>query len=121
MNGFFHNITCRLFLQVGVAEEVHYHIIDGLVQDGSNSSALAMGLLQFGIKPSMQDCSKYSALAMELLQSCTMPSMYLKRYFLFDTEETTFIYSIQWYLWLPLKWLAFNINVYILSVASKLR
>ena len=47
---------------MGVAEEVHYYIIQGLVQDGSNFSALAMGLLQFVIKPSMQDCSNSSAL-----------------------------------------------------------
>ena len=43
--------------------------IDGLVQDCTNSSALAMELLQFFT----QDCTNSSALAMELLQFCTKP------------------------------------------------
>ena len=65
--------------------------INGLVQDCSNSSALAMELLQscneplicctrlqylksVNISPAyLQDCSNSSALAMELLQSCTEP------------------------------------------------
>ena len=78
--------------------------VKGLVQDCSNSSALAMELLQACTKPSMcitstisshllkntnfwflahwcehymdglvQDCSNSSALAMELLQACTKP------------------------------------------------
>ena len=50
------------------------HQFNGLVQDCSNSSALAMELLQSCTKPSsdglVQDCSNSSALAMELLQSC---------------------------------------------------
>ena len=78
---------------------------DGLVQDCSNSSELAMELLQCCTKPSIyffyffsayffyffstwswkiipyfdglvQDCSNSSELAMELLQSCTKPSIY---------------------------------------------
>ena len=58
--------------------------IDGLVQDCSNSSALAMELLQSCTKPIdglVQDCSNSSALAMELLQSCTKPSeWYFQKY-----------------------------------------
>ena len=78
---------------------------DGLVQDCSNSSALAMELLQSCTDPSIytmmmssnnpvsqfvetaigedhfdglvQYCSNSSALAMELLQSCTDPSIYI--------------------------------------------
>ena len=62
------------------------HNIDGLVQDCSNSSALAMELLQSCTKLSIcriyvdglaQDCSNSSALAMELLQSYTKPSNYV--------------------------------------------
>ena len=51
-------------------------------QDWSNSSVLAIELLQSYIKPSnyvdglMQDCSNSIALAMELLQSWTKPSKY---------------------------------------------
>ena len=49
--------------------------MDALVQDCSNSSALAMELLQSCTKPSLdglvQDCSNSSVLALELLPSCT--------------------------------------------------
>ena len=59
------------------------HYIDGLAQDSSNSSALAMELLQSYTKSSLydglvQDCSNSSAFAMELLQSCTKPSRWIQ-------------------------------------------
>ena len=53
--------------------------IDGLVQHCSNSSALAMELLQSRTEPLqfdglVLDCSNSSALAMQLLQFCIKPS-----------------------------------------------
>ena len=59
--------------------------INGLVQDCSDSSALAMELLRFALSHRhssiatnglVQDCSDSSALAMELLQFWTKPSIY---------------------------------------------
>ena len=54
--------------------------IEDLVQDCSNSSVLAVELLQYFTKPPInglvQDCSNSSGLAMELLQSCTDSSIY---------------------------------------------
>ena len=40
--------------------------IDGLVQDCSNSSALAMELLQFCAKPSMYDSQSYQSFVIDI-------------------------------------------------------
>ena len=56
-----------LYLTLRVGYGVYWY---GFMQDCSNSTALAVELLQ------VQDCSSSIVLAVELQQSCTKPSIY---------------------------------------------
>ena len=70
----FHNINPR---RAVITHEIQRGHSDGLVQDCSNSSALAMELLQSCTKPLIL-CS---AIAMESLQSCTKPLILCTMFF----------------------------------------
>ena len=89
--------------------------MDSLVQNCSNSSVLAMELLQSCTKPLifslLQDCSNSSALRMNLQQSCTKSLIFSLSQVLVDVNQSSFLFAKLFFIFVFNTELSFNIDI----------